>query len=325
MKKTLAILSIIPSLLSAGEYYIPQNGESYTIDDFGIQYCGAAGEDASKTSEVFWRNSKIKAWATGYKDLAYGANVIDKWKTPEKALGSAGLTDYGNTDPSSPNYDPDASSLYHIVSLGDGGSITMTFDRVITNGDGFDFAVFENAVNAGFLELAYVSVSTDGINFATFPNFYVGGDPIGSYDNVNYPEYVYNLASKYVNEFGHGFDLSELEFAYNYAKAHYDPETDSVINNSAFSLEYTKHILESFELIDINEINYIKIDDIVGDGSCVDSAGNPIYDPYPTSESGGFDLNAIGVLNQVPEPASTCAVFAVASLAIAAFARRKRA
>lgn len=58
-------------------------------------------------------------------------------------------------------------------------------------------------------------------------------------------------------------------------------------------------------MIDINEINYIKIDDIVGDGSCVDSAGNPIYDPYPTSESGGFDLNAIGVLNQVPEPAST--------------------
>lgn len=183
----------------------------------------------------------------------------------------------------------------------------------------------KTAVNAGFLELAYVSVSTDGVNFATFPNFYVGGDPIGSYDNVNYPEYVYNLASKYVNEFGHGFDLSELEFAYNYAKAHYDPETDSVINNSAFSLEYTKHILESFELIDINEINYIKIDDIVGDGSCVTARATRFTTRTRLPKAAASDLNAIGVLNQVPEPASTCAVFAVVSLAIAAFARRKRA
>jgi len=34
---------------------------------------------------------------------------------------------------------------------------------------GFDFAVFENSFNDSFLELAFVEVSSDGINFVRFP------------------------------------------------------------------------------------------------------------------------------------------------------------
>ena len=70
----------------------------------------------------------------------------------------------------------------------------------------------------------------------------------------------------------------------------------------------------------------MRIDDITGDGSCVDSAGNPIYDPYPSSESGGFDLNAVGVINYapaVPEPETFAAALGLFTAAAAAGKRRK--
>jgi hypothetical protein len=62
-------------------------------------------------------------------------------------------------------------------SLGLGGSITLEFtDNLIVDGPGVDFTVFENAfLLAGevtyppFAEPATVSVSDDGITFATFP------------------------------------------------------------------------------------------------------------------------------------------------------------
>ena len=44
-------------------------------------------------------------------------------------------------------------------------------------------------------------------------------------------------------------------------------------------------------------IRWVRVVDVVGDGSCTDSFGNVIYDPYPTIGSGGFDLEAVGVIN----------------------------
>jgi len=48
---------------------------------------------------------------------------------------------------------------------------------------------------------------------------------------------------------------------------------------------------------DLNDIRYIRIIDVTGDGSTFDSFGNPIYAPFPTTESAGFDLEAVGVIN----------------------------
>ena len=56
-----------------------------------------------------------------------------------------------------------------VVSLGDGGEAILTFNSPIINGIGFDFAVFENSFSDLFLELAFVEVSSDGINFFGFP------------------------------------------------------------------------------------------------------------------------------------------------------------
>lgn len=63
-----------------------------------------------------------------------------------------------------------------VVSLGDGGFVELAFyDRVIIDGAGPDFIVFENAFHAGdadgplFFEPARVSVSEDGVTWYKFP------------------------------------------------------------------------------------------------------------------------------------------------------------
>lgn len=63
-----------------------------------------------------------------------------------------------------------------VLSLGNGGRITLAFgDRVIKNGPGPDFVVFENAFYAGgdpaspFAEIAGVEVSEDGTTWVPFP------------------------------------------------------------------------------------------------------------------------------------------------------------
>ena len=69
-----------------------------------------------------------------------------------------------------------ASSPDDICSLGLGGEIVLTFkDKILLDGPGYDFTVFENAfyingdTNNVFGEPAVVSVSKDGINFIDFP------------------------------------------------------------------------------------------------------------------------------------------------------------
>jgi len=52
--------------------------------------------------------------------------------------------------------------------------------------------------------------------------------------------------------------------------------------------------------VDLSRITHVRLVDVVGDGATVDSFGHPIYDPYPTVGSGGFDLEAIGVLHAAP-------------------------
>lgn len=63
-----------------------------------------------------------------------------------------------------------------VVSLGNGGSIVLAFgDTAITDGEGADLIVFENAFFIGgdetnvFAELATVEVSADGETWHTFP------------------------------------------------------------------------------------------------------------------------------------------------------------
>jgi len=63
-----------------------------------------------------------------------------------------------------------------VVSLGNDGSITLSFDdNTIVDGPGVDFRVFENPFVNGsggqvFTEVGIVSASADGVNFVPFPH-----------------------------------------------------------------------------------------------------------------------------------------------------------
>jgi hypothetical protein len=62
-----------------------------------------------------------------------------------------------------------------VVSLGDGGSVTLAFtDNRIVDGPGPDFTVFENVFNSPglgfFTEYGVVAASEDGVNFVEFPH-----------------------------------------------------------------------------------------------------------------------------------------------------------
>lgn len=73
-----------------------------------------------------------------------------------------------------------------VLSLGDGGSVTLEFtDNSVVDGPGDDLAVFENVTYVGgdpmdrFTEVARVSVSADGVAFTTFPTSVNDALPLG--------------------------------------------------------------------------------------------------------------------------------------------------
>lgn len=237
IKKLLFSLLITSSIINAQSYAPPAGQPSSTA--------------IAKNSSVFI------GWATGInvvrgpQDIANPTGPLATTGDPNNALG--GPTGTG------------------VVCLGDGGSATLTFGFPIANGPGFDFAVFENGFSDTFLELAFVEVSSDGINFFRFPSHSETqtATQVGGFGAVDC-RYINNLAGKYRANFGTPFDLSDIP------------------NNA---------------LLDKDNITHVKIIDVIGTINPLyathDSHGNIVNDPYPTPfGSSGFDLNGIGVINK---------------------------
>jgi len=206
----------------------------------------------------------IKAWAS---------QVADFWRPEHINFGTPGLV----LGPPRGTYD--------CFALGDGGWIVAAFDLPIADGPGPDFAVWENGFisrQAGtegllFAELMFVEVSTNGENFARLPsvNLIPASPPLGGFGCID-PTYVHNVAGKHPNgnddrDEGTPFDLHDLI-------------------NDPLVMEAT---------VDLTDIRFVRLVDVVGDGSTVDSLGNSMWDPYPTPfGAGGADADAVGVLNQ---------------------------
>lgn len=220
------------------------------------QFAPPAGQIG--TTAMHKDSSAFVAWATGctltlgYQDISDTTLGYAATGTSASAVGIAGTA---------------------VVSLGDGGSAILTFASPVKNGTGYDFAVFENSFSDTFLELAFVEVSSDGINFFRFPATSNTQDTLqtssfGSTDAT----FINNLAGKYRALYGTPFDLQELS---------------------------------SISGLDVNQITHIKIIDVVGS---IDSAyatydqyGKKVNDPWSTPfASSGFDLDAVGVINQQP-------------------------
>jgi hypothetical protein len=219
------------------------------------QFPGPAGTEGS--TAMHKDSSAFVAWATGctvvrgYQDISNPSLGLASVGDSTMALGIAGSNG--------------------VVSLGDGGYAIVTFQNPIKNGIGFDFAVFENAFSDYFLELAFVEVSSDGINYFRFPptSNTQTTTQIGPFDNTGDATKINNLAGKYRANYGTPFDLQELD---------------------------------GISGLDINHITHIKIIDVVGSINPLyaryDINNNPINDPFPTAfPSGGFDLDAVGVIH----------------------------
>jgi hypothetical protein len=221
-------------------------------------------------------NPLFIGWASGIADYSPAPGVSAGWSDPIQALG------------------PVTGDNFQVVSLGDlsaqqmadgmaPGHITLSFASPIRNFSGADLVLFENGVlSAGgsgvageiFGELGFVEVSSDGIQFARFPSRSITPAPVGPYGTFD-STHVFNLVGKHANaggeSWGTPFDLADL----------------------------ADHSLVVGGMVDLDAITHVRVVDIPGNGSFVDSEGHPIYDPWLTLGSGGLDLEAIGVISSV--------------------------
>ena len=221
-------------------------------------YAPAADEEG--TTAVFKDDPAFGFWASGYENYIPRyendpGELADIWKTPENAIGMA------------------TASVTDIVSLGRGGEITLTFEFQVPNRDGWDFAVFENAVTDTFLELSYVEVSSNGTDFVRFDCVSLTPGPVNAYGSVD-PTNIDGFGGKYKIGYGTPFDLE--------------------------ALSGKSEVERGF--VNINSITHIRIVDVIGDGRELydDDPDHKIFDPYPTTGSAGFDLNAVGVITSDP-------------------------
>ena len=232
----------------------------------------------------------FRGWATAAPDLTRGPQNISVVDSPLATFGTAANA-----------LGPATGVSTAVVSLGDGGSITLTFGGTIFNGPGADFAVFENGFLSGggiFAELGHVEVSSNGTDFVRFPSVsltptttQVGGFGVIDATNIN------NLAGEHIAGLGTPFNLDDLA---------------------------------GNPLLDVNAVTHVRVVDVVGSINPLfgtqDSLGNYINDPFTTPfASGGFDLDGVGVIHftPVPEPSSMLLVAAGAGLLVRA-SRRKR-
>jgi hypothetical protein len=246
-------------------------------------------------------NPVFVGWATSVFNYApANPSLIDSsWKYPDSVTNAPAPLG------------PPTGNVYEVVSLGDlspsdiangvvPGSITLAFNGCIADGPGYDFAVFGNAfaldgTNLVFSKLAYVEVSSNGVDYVRFPSVDTNPQPSSPAeletetdpDNNNAsftgwpyavfdPTLIYNLAGKDENSNGYSwgtpFDLNQLA-------------------NNPLVLSGT---------VDLNNIRYVRLVEIPGSGAYKDSLNDPIYDAWLATGSPGFELQAVGVLNSAP-------------------------
>ncbi len=222
------------------------------------QYAPAPGDNGSIA--IHRDSSAISGWADS---CIVSRGYIDISDTNAVYEGS-NRASYGADDHATGYADN------YAVSLGDGGIASLYFSTPIHNGPSFDFAIFENSFSDNFLELAFVEVSSDGVNYFRFPSASLSdtNTQVESFGFLN-PEEIHNLAGKYRMFYGTPFDLEELK---------------------------------GITGLNIDSITHIKIIDVVGsiqtEYGSRDSQGRMINDPFPTPfNSGGFDLDAVAILN----------------------------
>jgi hypothetical protein len=296
-------------------------------------YSSSSGVTAGAPDNPVPRSS-LTVWETSVVNYAPAPGVGASFRSPSTGLASLGelyspvISPTGTNSPFNKIYRPatgvepnsfhngsasnspfggdihDPTDTYGFVGIDAPGSITLGFSVSIYNGVGADFAVFENGFSGSgttlFAELAYVEVSSDGVNFARFDSISLNTAPSATAGTFQYYDVtnIYNLAGKHASNWGTPFDLDQL----------------------------AGNALVAAGLLDISAVRYVRLVDVVGtgplqengstiDGIARDSLGNPILDNWVTFDSGGFDYlgvptGAVGVIHAVPEPSSLFLIIA---------------
>ena len=287
--KILSVMLFVLALVGENAFAGPYSGAMYDPGKIDSAIPGWIGSDGlGKMGGDNYVNPIFVGWATGVLDYSPSEIATSPFNDSSRALGPV-------------NQGGDVVSLGDLsqsrIDAGDpAGEITLGFDYAIRNGSGADFAVFENAYMNVFAELGYVGVSTDAANFAYFASDSLTAGLVGAYGCIDSTN-VYNLAGKHVNNYGNSwgtpFDL------------------DTLLDND----------LVLAGLVNLSEINYVRIVDIPGSGDFLDATDDPIYDAWLTWGTGGVDLDAIGAINTVPEPATVMLLIS-GLLGIAGFRRK---
>lgn len=284
-------------------------------------FSAAAGQFPDYNQGVLSNDARIVGWATGWQDYI----------RPNPSSGGFCHNNSNQTDSinnavlGAPTDFTMNGTTKHLLALGHGASITLTFGRSIPNRPGWNFAVFNNAFlsadpdladrgggtnyvyyqnginlvamargyNFVWCKPAFVDASSDATNWARFPVTYLNTDVLFQPSVPESPDHwlsqdmtmIDGLAGKAVLQYGTPFSLSAL----------------------------TNDLKVVSGLVDLNNIRYIRLTDVIGDGSTTDQYGNPIYSPYydgtqlpalvaaPDSGTDGFCLRGVAIL-EIPVP-----------------------
>ncbi len=268
-----------------GRLELVVNDDSYDDNSggFDVTIEVIPGDGGGLPASCEGRNFAIQVVDVEYGVLAgFGGSDF-----PENVLGPpAGLGAYA------PQAGPD-----ELLSLGEGGSITLKMGREIVDGEGPDFAIFENLLYWGgestnaYTEAAIVEVSDDGATWTRFGFDFVADGPVGPLDVPD------TVPANFI-----GFAGIQP------TSANCDPNGDGVYDDMIDPLDPAVSGGDLFDLADIGvpSARYVRIIDTGhierapgtetydDDGDLVNDGGNllPAYEGIQ-----GFDLDAIAVIN----------------------------
>lgn len=238
-------------------------------DDVGIEEISQNANDVPNSGPTVAAETGQE---TGTSEASVAPIVEPPLSTPDYFLGTNDFLDisygvnagYGQHLFPAIAYGPPRTGGTHVVSLGGGGVIDIELHGyVVTNGQGPDFTVFENAVVSplygNFFERARVSISRDGESFFSFP--------CEAFD----PEEIYEGCA----------GVAPVDASAN-------PLNPLVSGGDVFDLSE----------VGLDEASFIRIEDLdtchPGDPTYLDGNGNLLCG---ISGQQGFDLDAIAIVN----------------------------
>ena len=222
----------------------------FIVASLGLAGCGSSDDDSSDGGESAAGGSLGRGGEnSGQDDEPIACEDGRGFATEVISFEFGEGQDFGQDDfPESVLGGPEGggccSGSLAVTSLGDGGTLVLGFgERVIIDGPGADFIVFENAFAAGgpdgdvFVELGQVSVSEDGETWLDFSCKAAEAPPYGTCAGWR-PVHA-NVSSDAADPFdpetagGDAFDLSEVGLS----EARYVRVTDVKGDDAVFDLD----------------------------------------------------------------------------------------